>query len=166
MDPQALFENYRRTITEHYFDMNGRVGRAQFWYFVLANFIAAILAHIVGRIVFLPVGELYNLAVLLPATCIGARRLQDIGRDGRLAWLLLILVAVTQIAAVLTALTFVFAGMFGLLFVPGLGIVGLATLVVAVVLIYFWCQPGDPGSNAYGPPPPVFDPSRPVSPPA
>jgi len=30
---------------------------------------------------------------------IGARRLQDIGRDGRLVWLLLILVAVTQIAA-------------------------------------------------------------------
>lgn len=164
MDPQALFDNYRRTITEHYFDMNGRVGRAQFWYFVLANFIAAILAQIVGKIVFLPVGELYNLAVLLPATCIGARRLQDIGRDGRLAWLMLILVAVTQIAAVLTALTFVFAGMFGLLFVPGLGIVGLASLAVAVVLIYFWCQPGDPGPNAYGPPPPVFDPSKSVSP--
>jgi uncharacterized membrane protein YhaH (DUF805 family) len=28
-----------------------------------------------------------------------------------------------------------------------------------VVLIYFWCQPGDPGDNAYGPPPPIFDPS-------
>jgi uncharacterized membrane protein YhaH (DUF805 family) len=30
---------------------------------------------------------------------------------------------------------------------------------VAVVLIYFWCQPGDPASNAYGPVPPVFDPA-------
>ena len=67
MDLQAIFDNYRRTITEHYFDMNGRVGRPQFWYFVLANFVAAILADIVGRIVLLPVGQLYNLAVLLPA---------------------------------------------------------------------------------------------------
>jgi len=164
MDPQALFDNYRRTITEHYFDMHGRVGRAQFWYFVLANFIASILAHIVGAILHLPLGQIYNLAVLLPAMSIGARRLQDIGRDGRLVWLLLILVAVTQIVGILTALTFAFAGLFGFLFVPGLSAVGLITLAVAVVLIYFWCQPGDPGSNAYGPPPPVFDPSRSASP--
>ena len=46
---------------------------------------------------------------------------------------LLILVAVTQIVGILTALTFVFAGMFGFLFVPGLSVVGLITLAVAVV---------------------------------
>ena len=165
MDIQAIFDNYRRTITEHYFDMHGRVGRPQFWYFVLANFIASILAHIAGRILFhLPLGELYNLVVLLPAMSIGARRLQDTGRDGKLVWALLILVAVTQIVGFLTALTFLFGGLFGLLFLPGLGFIGLITLVVAVVLIYFWCQPGTPGDNAYGPPPPVFDPSRSVSP--
>jgi uncharacterized membrane protein YhaH (DUF805 family) len=159
MDPQALIGLYRRIITEHYFDMRGRVGRAEFWYFVLANFIASCLAHIVGSILHLPLGEIYNLAVLLPAMSIGARRLQDIGRDGRLVWLLLILVAVTQIAGILTAMTFAFAGMLGLLFVPGLTVVSLATLVAAVVLIYFWCQPGDPAANAYGPVPPTFDPA-------
>ena len=164
MDPQALIGLYRRVITEHYFDMNGRVGRAEFWYFVLANFIASILAQLVGAILHLPLGQIYNLAVLLPAMSIGARRLQDIGRDGRLVWLLLILVAVTQIVGILTALTFAFAGLFGFLFVPGLSVVGLATLAAAVVLIYFWCQPGDPAANAYGPVPPVFDPSTRVSP--
>jgi len=159
MDPQALIGLYRRTITEHYFNMNGRVGRAEFWYFVLANFIASLLAHVVGAILTLPLGEIYNLAVLLPAMSIGARRLQDIGRDGKLVWLLLILVAVTQIVGILTALTFAFAGLFGFLFVPGLSVVGLATLAAAVVLIYFWCQPGDPAANAYGPVPPTFDPA-------
>jgi uncharacterized membrane protein YhaH (DUF805 family) len=159
MDPQALIGLYRRIITEHYFDMRGRVGRAEFWYFVLANFIASILAHIVGSILHLPLGQIYNLAVLLPAMSIGARRLQDIGRDGRLVWLLLILVAVTQIVGILTALTFAFAGMLGFLFVPGLSVVSLATLAVAVVLIYFWCQPGDQAANAYGPVPPNFDPA-------
>ena len=164
MDLQAIFDNYRRTITDHYFDMNGRVGRPQFWYFVLANFVAAILAHIVGRIVLLPVGQIYNLAVLLPAMSIGARRLQDTGRDGKLVWALLILVAISQILGILTALAFLFTGLFGFLFLPGLGVIGLITLVVAVVLIYFWCQPGTAGDNAYGPPPPVFDPSVRVSP--
>lgn len=160
MDFQAIFDNYKRTITDHYFDMNGRVGRAQFWYFVLANFCAALLASIVGGIMRLPLAELYNLAVLLPATCLAARRLQDIGRNGMLAWALLIVVAVTQIIGILTALSLFFAGPFGFLFfVPSLSILGLLALGLGVVLIYFWCQPGDPGPNAYGPPPPVFDPS-------
>lgn len=164
MDINAIFDNYKRTITEHYFDMSGRVGRSQFWYFVLANFVAAILASIVGAILHVPLSELYTLAVLFPATCIGARRLQDIGRNGMLAWVLLILVAVTQIMGILAALTFMFAGFFGLFWVPSLSILGLLSLGVAGVLIYFWCQPGNPGSNAYGPPPPVFDPSKPGSP--
>jgi len=162
MDFQAIFDNYKRTITEHYFDMNGRVGRAQFWYFVLANFIATILAQIVGGILGAPVGEIYTLAVLFPATCLAARRLQDTGRNGMLAWVMLILIAVSQIIAIVMAMTFLFGGFLGLLFVPGLSILGLASLVLAVVLIWFWCQPGDPGPNAYGPVPPVFDPSKPA----
>lgn len=164
MDPKALFDNWRRILSLHYFDMNGRVGRPEFWYFVLANLAASILASIVGGILRLPLGEIYNLGVLLPCMSIGARRLQDTGRDGRLAWLLLILFGVTQIAAILTALTFIFAGFFAFLFAPGLTLIFLASLVLGVVLIYFWCQPGDPGANAYGPPPPVFDPSARVSP--
>lgn len=160
MDFQAVFDNYKRIITDHYFDMNGRVGRAQFWYFVLANICAAILASIVGGIIRLPLGELYNLAVLLPATCLGARRLQDIGRNGMLAWAFLIVAAVTQIIGVLMAISLFFTGFFGLIFfAPSMTILGLLCLGIGVVLIYFWCQPGDPGPNAYGPPPPVFDPS-------
>ncbi len=162
MDFQAIFDNYKRTITEHYFDMTGRVGRAQFWYFVLANFIATILAQILGGILHAPVGEIYTLAVLFPATCLAARRLQDTGRNGMLAWVMLILIAVSQIIGIVMAMTFLFGGFLGLLFVPGLSILGLASLALAVVLIWFWCQPGDPGPNAYGPPPPVFDPSRPA----
>jgi uncharacterized membrane protein YhaH (DUF805 family) len=160
MDFQAIFDNYKRTITDHYFDMSGRVGRAQFWYFVLANFCAMLLASIVGGIVNVPLGALYNLAILFPATCLGARRLQDTGRNGMLAWALLIVVAVSQIISLLMAMSWFLAGPFGaFFFLPSASILGLVGLGLAVVLIYFWCQPGDPGSNAYGPPPPVFDPS-------
>ena len=87
MDPQAVFENFRRTVSEHYFDMNGRVGRSQFWYFVLAYMVLAIAAAILQNIIFLPVLGLYHLALLLPCAGMGARRLQDIGRDGKLIWI-------------------------------------------------------------------------------
>ena len=168
MDPQAIFDNFRRTVTEHYFDMNGRVGRAQFWYFVLANIVFAILATILQAATFLPLAALYNLAMLLPAAGMGARRLQDIGRDGKLVWVFVLVAFVSQLIATVSMLGAVSMGFFGfMVFGPTLALIGLinlAVLVVTVVLIYFWCQPGDPGANAYGPPPPVFDPSRRVSP--
>jgi uncharacterized membrane protein YhaH (DUF805 family) len=168
MDLQAIFDNFRRTVTENYFDMNGRVGRAQFWYFVLANFICTIIAAILQSLTFLPLLAIYNLAMLLPAAGMGARRLQDIGRDGKLVWIFVIVAFVSQLIAAVTMLSAMSVGLAGfLLFGPLLALIGLinlAVLVVGVVLIYFWCQPGDPGPNAYGPPPPVFDPSRSVSP--
>ena len=39
MDPQAIIENFRRNITEHYFDMNGRAAPQEFWFFILASFV-------------------------------------------------------------------------------------------------------------------------------
>src|SRR5258707_9189367 len=98
MDLQAIFDNWRNTITDHYFDMNGRVGRAQFWYFVLAYLVLAIAAAILERIIFLPVLGLYHLALLLPSAGMGARRLQDIGRDGKLIWIFIFAAFVSQLA--------------------------------------------------------------------
>jgi len=160
MDPQALWLNFRDAIANHYFDMNGRVSRAQFWYFVLVYVVFAIVFSILQMIVWLPLAAIYNLAMLLPAAGMGARRLQDTGRDGRLVWLAIILFAVTQVVGLLAALSFAAAGPFGaILFAPGLSLVALANFVVGLVLIWFWIQLGDPGPNAYGPPPPVFNPS-------
>jgi len=168
MDPQAVFENFRRTVTEHYFDMNGRVGRAQFWYFVLAYIVLAFAALILQSVIFLPVLGLYHLALLLPCAGMGARRLQDIGREGKLIWIFIFAAFVSQLTTVITALGATSMGFLGfLVFGPSLALlflINIAVLVAMVVLIYFWCQPGDPGSNAYGPPPPVFDPSQRASP--
>jgi uncharacterized membrane protein YhaH (DUF805 family) len=168
MDPQAIFENFRRTVTEHYFDMNGRVGRSQFWYFVLANVVFAIVAAILQSVTFLPLAALYNLAMLLPGAGMGARRLQDTGRDGKLVWIFIIVAFASQLIAAVSMLSAISMGIFGfMVFGPVLALIGLinlAMLVVMLVMIYFWCQPGDPGSNAYGPPPPVFDPSTRVTP--
>ena len=165
MDPQAIFDNFRRTVTEHYFDMTGRVGRSQFWYFVLANIAFSILAGILQSVTFLPLLAIYNLAMLLPGAGMGARRLQDTGRDGRLVWVFIIAGFVSQLISLLAMMSVYSLGFLSFfLFGPIVMLINLALLVACIVLIYFWCQPGDAGPNAYGSPPPVFDPSRRVSP--
>ena len=150
MDLNAIIENFKDAVTNHYFDMKGRIGRERFWYFVLAVVVVQIAGAIVQSVVWLlPVSALVSLALLLPMAGMGARRLQDTGRDGNLVWL-------GVIPAALSALfrLFIFGpfGLFGALayaFTIG-PILGMASLIAAIVLIYFWCQPGDAGANAYG----------------
>ena len=120
----------------------------------------AIIATILQSVTFLPLIAIYNLAMLFPTAGMGARRLQDIGRDGKLIWIFLIAGFISQIIAILTMMSWFWLGFLSFfLFGPMVVLINLALLVACVVLIYFWCQPGDPGDNAYGPPPPVFDPS-------
>ena len=165
MDPQAIFDNFRRTVTEHYFDMTGRVGRPQFWYFVLANFVFGLIAAILQGATFLPLLAIYNLAMILPSAGMGARRLQDTGRDGRMIWIFIIAGFLSQILAAIAMMSFLAVGLLAvLLFGPLVMLINLAFLIACVALIWFCCQPGDPGPNVYGPPPPVFDASRRVSP--
>lgn len=160
MDPQALWLNFRDAVASHYFDMNGRVGRAQFWYFALVYLVISIVCSILQSVIWLPLAAIFNLGMLLPCMGMGARRLQDTGRDGRLVWLGFILWAVLQITSFVTAMSVWAAGPFGALpFLPGLGLLATASFVVGLVLLWFWIQAGDPAPNAYGPPPPVFDPA-------
>ena len=163
MDVNAVWLNFHDAVRYHYLDLHGRVGRAQFWYFVLAYIVFAILAGILQAVIPLPIGHIFGLLMILPSAGMGARRLQDTGRDGRLVWLFVILDAATQIVGIITALAFFAAGPLGLIFAPGLAVAGIAMLIVGIALIWFWVQPGDRQDNAYGPPPPVFDPSQRVS---
>jgi uncharacterized membrane protein YhaH (DUF805 family) len=78
-------------------------------------------------------------------------------------WLLFILVAATQVVGIIMALAIFATGPLGLIFTPGLTIAGFASLVIGLMMVWYWCQPGDAHENAYGPPPPQFNPaSRPA----
>ena len=159
MDLNAIVENFRNTVTQHYFDMSGRVGRERFWYFILACVVVELVASILQSTTFLPIAALAYLALLLPTAGMGARRLQDSGRNGSLVWIAIVPFALAQLFRLFFFGPF---GIFGavayaLTIGPLLGMIGL---IAAVVLIYFWCQPGDPASNAYGSPP---DHSMPVA---
>jgi uncharacterized membrane protein YhaH (DUF805 family) len=166
MDVNAIVDLFRRTVTEHYFDMKGRVGRKEFWWFVAACAVLVIAASILDAIMGAHLlGTLVGLALLLPMAGMGARRLQDTGRNATLVWVALGLNAVVLILGLFTAISGVFGALafLGVFFLMGglMVLISLATLVVAIVLIYFWIQPGSPEANPYGPVPPDFDPNKP-----
>lgn len=152
MDLNAIVGNFRDTVTNHYFDMQGLVGRERFWYFLLACALVEIAAGILQAALFLPVAAVVLLALLLPIAGMGARRLQDSGRDGKLVWIGLIPVALSQLFRLFFFGPFGVFGAVAYAFTIG-PLLGLASLIGTIVLIYFWCQPGDAASNNYGAPP-------------
>lgn len=168
IDINKLWQNFVDTFTNHYNDMNGRMGRSQFWYYILVYVVVGVGVAIVGGI--LRIGPLvqaaYYLALFLPNVGMTARRLQDTGKSGSLAWLLAVPLVSMLLSALLVIGALLTFGLFALLFAPVLMLVGLASLVCAVYLIYLCAQPGEASANAYGPPPAPWTPGGKAAPPA
>ena len=164
LDFNKIWQNFTDTISKHYTDFDGRIGRAQFWYFIAAYVVVGILVSIVGSIAGSGGGlrALYGLALLLPTLGITARRLHDMGRTA--SWVLLLAVpwALSIIIGLVTLVSFFTFGLFSmfLVFWP---VIGLISLGAVVLLIYFCAQPGMPGPNEYGPVPPVWTPNSPAT---
>jgi uncharacterized membrane protein YhaH (DUF805 family) len=155
MEPQAIIDSFRRNVTEHYFDMEGRVRRQEFWYFILACVVVFIVAAILDAVIRSGlIVAVVRLALLLPIAGLGARRLQDTGRHGSLVWIWVVLAAINAVIALLLSLSGPLGALGFLWFFFSVGwLLSLAELVIAIVLIYFWAQPGTPGPNQYGPDP-------------
>jgi uncharacterized membrane protein YhaH (DUF805 family) len=155
MDPQVIIENFRRNVTEHYFDMAGRVRRQEFWYFVLACFVVFLGAAIIDGIIHTGLlTAVVGLGLLLPMAGLGARRLQDTGKNGQLVWIWVALSAINWIMALILAISGPMGALGFLYFFFTIGwLINLANLVIAIVLIYLWAQPGTVGPNQYGPDP-------------
>jgi uncharacterized membrane protein YhaH (DUF805 family) len=84
-----LIENWKLVVLERYAKFDGRAGRAEFWWYVLANIIVYVALVILAQIsgLFLILYFLYALAMLVPNIAVGIRRLHDTDKSG---WLLLI----------------------------------------------------------------------------
>ena len=67
----------RTCLTKKYMTFQGRASRSEFWWFMLAYIIGAMVVMLVPL---LPI--LYALAVFLPLLAVGFRRMQDIGKPG------------------------------------------------------------------------------------
>jgi len=167
VDFNKLWQNFVDTVTNHYMDFNGRVGRAQFWWYILVVVVLAIGVGIVSAITLGLLSALFSLAIFLPNLGMTIRRLHDSGKPGIWA-LLLVVPLLLSIFSGLMALSFGIYGMFGMFFAL-FELIRLASLVAAVVLIYFCVQPGDAGDNAYGPAPAPWTPqgaAKPTTPPS
>jgi uncharacterized membrane protein YhaH (DUF805 family) len=165
VDFNKLWQNFVDTVTNHYMDFNGRVGRAQFWWYVLVGFVIGIGVSIVAAITTHLVSTLYFLALLLPNLGMAIRRFHDSGKPGTWAIAAFVLLAVQQVLISGLLFSFGMYGIFGMYYML-FELLSLASLVAAVVIIYFCVQPGDAGDNAYGPPPAPWAAKGPASPPA
>lgn len=78
-----------KTVLTNYVKFEGRSGRVEYWWYVLAMFIVflilAFLSGIVG--IFGWISNILSLLLLVPNIALGIRRFHDIGKSG---WWLLI----------------------------------------------------------------------------
>lgn len=74
-------------IKNHYADFNGRVGRQEFWMFILFSFLLNVALEIVDVEV---LAMVVWLALIVPNIALTSRRLHDTGKSGwwQLLWLI------------------------------------------------------------------------------
>ena len=104
-------------------NFEGRAGRAEFWWFILAIWIVEVIVLMLINVIFQG-GFLGNLlwtvvwvVAFLAYLSVGVRRLHDVNQSG---WMVLL---------------------------------GLIPCIGTIILIIFWVQQGNPNDNQYGPPP-------------
>jgi uncharacterized membrane protein YhaH (DUF805 family) len=127
LEPGSPFDIYKSVLTKKYADFTGRARRAEYWWFVLINFV--VIFSLVVLIIILAgsddsltglggiVYAVYALGVIVPSLAVTVRRLHDTGKSG---WMLLI---------------------------------GLIPFVGPIILLVFYFTDGEPGANQYGPSP-------------
>lgn len=152
IDFNKVWQNFLETVTGHYVDFNGRVGRQQFWFYMLVYIVLAIAVWIVARVTIMGLYSLFGLALLLPNLGMIVRRLHDTGKP----WFYILILFVPAVLAVPLMLMGLVGGVFGLLFSAGL--IWLLALAAMGIMIFFCAQPGQAGDNQFGPPPPVWTP--------
>jgi uncharacterized membrane protein YhaH (DUF805 family) len=154
----------KRPILEKYADFTGRAPRPELWWYVLGLVIVSIIVSIVESILGIhrmiagmygPLSCLLFLATIVPSIAVGVRRLHDVNRPGW--WILLPLIpeCLMIVMAFATAGAVVAGGGMGAAMggMAMTGLLGLITLVGAIVVIVFYVMPGTPGENRYGPNP-------------
>ena len=129
-----------------YVKFDGRAPRSEYWWFFLFTVLGGIVLSLIdgvlgttigynqiiaGKIVHQEIGiidALFQLAMLVPAIAVSVRRLHDTDRSG---WFFLL---------ILTPIVGAFFGDIGL----------LVSFVGWIVLLVFFVQRGDSGSNRFG----------------
>lgn len=137
---------------KRYAEFKGRSRRKEYWSFVALLIVTfAALEFIEGMLHVTVFGQgpltlLFQLAILLPMSAVGARRLHDTGRSG---WWLLIAYVPLNVPTLLSLI--------GLADFILAMILAVVALVGCVVLLIFMVIEGTEGLNQYGPDPRAGD---------
>ena len=147
---------------EKYADFTGRPPRAEFWWYFLAVIIASIVARIIDNILGMnvmgpygPLSLILMLGLLVPNIAVAVRRLHDTDRSG---WWILLPIVPYCLAFVLGGAAMMGGAASGSAMGMGAGM-GIASIFLligaacALLLLVFYCLPGTPGDNRYGPNP-------------
>ena len=73
-----------KTVLANYVNFDGRSGRGEFWWWVVAYIVGSIVVGIVGTIlgISMLLSNLYSLGLFLPSLAVSVRRFHDIGKTG------------------------------------------------------------------------------------
>ncbi len=149
MDPNAVVETFRRTITEHYLDFQGRVRRQEFWYYMLAYVVIYVVLGVAQSVFHTHVlTGLMSLGLFLPTIGISVRRLHDTDRTG---WWVLLAAVPIVLLGLLTSFAML-TGAYTMMFFTAT-LLPILALAAAALLIYWYAQPGTTGQNEFGPDP-------------
>ncbi len=80
---------WKTVVLQRYAKFDGRAGRAEFWWFVLANFLIYIVLAILMNVasIFFVLYIVYAIGTIIPSIGVAIRRLHDTNKSG---WFLLI----------------------------------------------------------------------------
>ncbi|HXW41759.1 MAG TPA: DUF805 domain-containing protein [Xanthobacteraceae bacterium] len=137
------FSQAIRSGFANYVNFAGRAVRSEYWYWVLFVALVGVAALLLDSAFIAnrhgPFQAVWHLVTLLPGIAVAVRRLHDTDRSGW--WLAAVFAATAALAAVFV-------------FVLRSPILPMAIIVIgALVLIWWFCQPGTRGPNSYGPDP-------------
>jgi uncharacterized membrane protein YhaH (DUF805 family) len=84
-----MIENWKLVVLQRYAKFDGRAGRAEFWWFVLANVLVYVALMILMGIadIFFILYLGYAIATIVPSIAVAIRRLHDTDKSG---WFLLL----------------------------------------------------------------------------
>jgi uncharacterized membrane protein YhaH (DUF805 family) len=78
-------------VVQKYANFSGRAMRSEYWWFVLAYFIASLVLMLVDKVLGVQLlSTILGLALLIPSIAVGVRRLHDLDKSGW--WLLIALI--------------------------------------------------------------------------
>lgn len=94
-----------KTVLANYAKFDGRSGRAEFWWWMLAYVVGYIFIAAVGRVLGMGgfLGFLFWAALIVPSVAVAIRRFHDIGKPA--IWTILLFIPLVNLIVALLLLT-------------------------------------------------------------